>query len=134
VPPPSIHSNVHARPIARDPLPWQIQAMLRNDSGEPVLAIAAAREALTRLPYLKSLNPLASDSQGSANLGKALGDFGMEHWARAYASASYYPLVGGQPLLSGRPVRERLQPQVGAVPGLPQRPDGVRSQRQAGTR
>ncbi|RYF75241.1 MAG: hypothetical protein EOO29_24175, partial [Comamonadaceae bacterium] len=79
----------------RDPLPWQIEAMLRNDSGEPVLAIAAAREALTRLPYLKSLNALASDSQGSANLGKALGDFGMEHWARAYASASYYPLWAG---------------------------------------
>ena len=48
-----------------------------------------------RLPYLKSLNPLASDSQGSANLGKALGDFGMEHWARAYANASYYPLWAG---------------------------------------
>ncbi|WP_298209261.1 FecR domain-containing protein [Acidovorax sp.] len=79
----------------RDPLPWQIEAMLRNDSGEPVQAIAAAREALARLPYLKSLNPLASDSQGSANLGKALGDFGMEHWARAYANASYYPLWAG---------------------------------------
>ncbi|WP_158616814.1 FecR domain-containing protein [Acidovorax sp. FJL06] len=79
----------------RDPWPWQIEAMLRNDSGEPVAAIAAAREALVRLPYLKSLNPLASDSQGSANLGKALGDFGMEHWARAYANASYYPLWAG---------------------------------------
>jgi len=78
-----------------DPLPWQIQAMLQNDSGEPAQAIAAAREALTRLPYLKSLNPLASDSQGSANLGKALGDFGLEHWARAYANASYYPLWAG---------------------------------------
>jgi tetratricopeptide (TPR) repeat protein len=80
---------------ANDPLPWQIEAMLRSDSGDPVQAIAAAREALVRLPYLKSLNPLASDSQGSANLGKALGDFGMEHWARAYASASYYPLWAG---------------------------------------
>eukprot|EP01032_Pedospumella_encystans_P005426 gene5426-6447_t len=39
--------------------------MLRNDSGEPVAAMAVAREALTRLPYLKSLSPLASDSQGS---------------------------------------------------------------------
>ncbi|MDO8283828.1 MAG: tetratricopeptide repeat protein [Rhodoferax sp.] len=78
-----------------DPLPWQIEAMLRNDSGDPTQAIAAAREALVRLPYLKSLNPLASDSQGSANLGKALGDFGMEHWARAYANASYYPLWAG---------------------------------------
>ncbi|MBK9440257.1 MAG: tetratricopeptide repeat protein [Comamonadaceae bacterium] len=79
----------------KDPLPWQIQSMLYNDSGEPAQAMASAREALTRLPYLKSLNPLASDSQGSANLGKALGDIGLEHWARAYASASYYPLWAG---------------------------------------
>lgn len=79
----------------KDPLPWQIESVLRNDEGEPVAAIAAAREALTRLPFLKSLDPLTSDSQGSANLGKALGDFGLEHWARAYASASYYPLWAG---------------------------------------
>jgi len=78
-----------------DPVPWQVESILRNDSGEPEAAIAAAREALTRLPYLKSMNPLASDSQGSANLGKALGDFGLEHWARAYAQQSYYPLWAG---------------------------------------
>ena len=78
-----------------DPLPWQIEAQMRNDSGEPQAAMAAAREALVRLPYLKSLNPLATDSQGSANLGKALGDFGLEHWARAYAQQSYYPLWAG---------------------------------------
>ncbi|EJE51464.1 Flp pilus assembly protein TadD [Acidovorax sp. CF316] len=78
-----------------DPLPWQIESTLHNDSGQPVQAIAAAREALVRLPFLKSLNPLASDSRGSASLGKALGDFGMEHWARAYAAASYYPLWAG---------------------------------------
>ncbi|MFN4117243.1 FecR domain-containing protein [Acidovorax sp.] len=79
----------------KDPLAWQVESMMRNDSGEPEAAIGAAREALARLPYLKSLNPLASDSQGSANLGKALGDFGMEHWARAYAQQSYYPLWAG---------------------------------------
>jgi tetratricopeptide (TPR) repeat protein len=78
-----------------DPLPWQVQSIVLNDSGEPAAAIAASREALTRLPFLKSLNPLATDSQGSANLGKALGDFGLEHWARAYANASYYPLWAG---------------------------------------
>ena len=78
-----------------DPLPWQIESIVRNDSGEPEAAIGAARQALVRLPYLKSLNPLVSDSQGSANLGKALGDFGLEHWARAYAQQSYYPLWAG---------------------------------------
>lgn len=83
------------RADSNDPLPWQIESILRNDGGEPVTAIAAAREALERLPYLKSLNPLASDAQGSANLGKALGDFGLEHWARAYAQQSYYPLWAG---------------------------------------
>lgn len=78
-----------------DPLPWQMRATVLNDQGRPAEAIAASREALARLPYLKSLNALATDSQGSTNLGKALGDFGLEHWARAYAQASYYPLWGG---------------------------------------
>lgn len=78
-----------------DPLPWQMRATVLNDQGRPAEAIAASREALVRLPYLKSLNALATDSQGSTNLGKALGDFGLEHWARAYAQASYYPLWGG---------------------------------------
>ena len=78
-----------------DPLPWQMRATVLNDQGRPAEAIAASREALVRLPYLKSLNALATDSQGSTNLGKALGDFGLEHWARAYAQASYFPLWGG---------------------------------------
>lgn len=79
----------------KDPLPWQIKSILLNDAGEPAAAIAASREALVRLPHLKSLNPLSSDSQGSANLGKALGDFGLEQWARAYAGESYYPFWSG---------------------------------------
>lgn len=78
-----------------DPLPWQIESILRNDDGQAEEAIAAAREALARLPYLKSLQPLVSDSRGSANLGKALADFGLEHWARAYAQQSYDPLWAG---------------------------------------
>jgi tetratricopeptide (TPR) repeat protein len=94
--PAALDSLARARQAdANDPLPWQVQAIILNDSGEPAEAIAASREALRRLPFLKSLNPLATDSQGSANLGKALGDFGMEHWARAYANASYYPLWAG---------------------------------------
>lgn len=78
-----------------DPMPWQIESILRNDAGQAQEAIAAARQALLRLPYLKSLDPLVSDSRGSANLGKALADFGLEHWARAYAQQSYYPLWAG---------------------------------------
>jgi hypothetical protein len=52
------------------PLPWQVESILRNDGGEPEAAIAAAREALAAaLPQVAQ--PLASDAQGSANLGKA---------------------------------------------------------------
>ena len=78
-----------------DPLSWQIEATLRNDQGDAEGAIEAARASLVRLPYLKSLNALSSDSQGNANLGKAFADFGLEHWARSYAQASYYPLWAG---------------------------------------
>ncbi|WP_151705172.1 tetratricopeptide repeat protein [Nitrincola alkalilacustris] len=81
-----------------DPLPWQLRSIIEHDMGTPVAAIQSAREALKRLPYLKSLNQLANDSQGSANLGKVLGDFGLEHWARAYAEASSHPLWAGSHL------------------------------------
>lgn len=89
----SLNRAMQADP--NDPLPWQIRSVIENDSGKPVDAINSAREALIRLPNLKSLNQLANDSQGSANLGKALGDFGLEHWARAYAEASSHPLWAG---------------------------------------
>lgn len=78
-----------------DPLPWQMRSVIESDSGKPVDAIKSAREALLRLPNLKSLNQLSNDSQGSANLGTSLADFGLEHWARAYAEASSHPLWAG---------------------------------------
>lgn len=89
----SLNRAIQADP--NDPLPWQIRSVIENDMGRPVDAINSARESLIRLPYLKSLNQLANDSQGSANLGKAFGDFGLEHWARAYAEASSHPLWAG---------------------------------------
>ena len=63
----------------------------------PEQALAAAREALVRLPWLKSLNPLASDSQGSANLGRP---WGLWHGAlgTGLRRPVVLPALGGEPL------------------------------------
>jgi outer membrane receptor protein involved in Fe transport len=50
------------------------------------------------MPYLKSLNQLANDQQGSANLGQAFAFFGMEDWAASYAQESYTPYWAGSHL------------------------------------
>ena len=61
-------------------VPWlQIPNADTVHIGSIDIDLALDAEALARLPYLKSLNPLASDSQGSASLGKVLADFGLEH-------------------------------------------------------
>jgi len=53
---------------------------------------------MRRLPFLKSLNQLANDQQGSANLGQAFAFMGMEEWARSYAQESYNPFWAGSHL------------------------------------
>ncbi|TCJ14648.1 tetratricopeptide repeat protein [Parasulfuritortus cantonensis] len=82
----------------KDPLPYFMAAMMASDLLEPAAAVDAARQAMARLPYLKSLNQLANDQQGSANLGQAFAFMGMEDWARTYAQASYSPLWAGSHL------------------------------------
>ena len=82
----------------KDPLPDLFESVIRNDLLQPGEALAAARRALTLLPYLKSLNQVANDQKGSANLGSALAAFGLEDWARSYAQDSYYPFWAGSHL------------------------------------
>ncbi len=82
----------------KDPLPHFMAAMIHSDRVRPADAVDAARAALERMPYLKSLNQLANDQQGSANLGQSLAFFGLEDWARAYAQESYSPYWAGSHL------------------------------------
>ncbi|MBS4096089.1 MAG: TonB-dependent receptor [Sulfuricella sp.] len=82
----------------RDPLPHQLTSLIYTDLVEPGKALDAAREALRRMPYLKSLNQLANDQKGAANLGNALAQFGLEDWAMNYAQESYTPFWAGSHL------------------------------------
>ena len=82
----------------KDPLPDLFESLIRNDLLQPGDALVTARRALTLLPYLKSLNQIANDQKGSANLGSALAAFGLEDWARSYAQDSYYPFWAGSHL------------------------------------
>ncbi|MEN9492345.1 MAG: Beta-barrel assembly-enhancing protease, partial [Pseudomonadota bacterium] len=82
----------------KDPLPYLLQSVVHNDALQPGEALAAARKALALLPYLKSLNQIANDQKGGANLGSALAAFGLEDWARSYAQDSYTPFWAGSHL------------------------------------
>ncbi|OGT11845.1 MAG: hypothetical protein A3F73_11190 [Gallionellales bacterium RIFCSPLOWO2_12_FULL_59_22] len=82
----------------KDPLPDLFESLIRNDLLQPGDALVTARRALALLPYLKSLNQIANDQKGSANLGSALAAFGLEDWARSYAQDSYYPFWAGSHL------------------------------------
>ncbi|CAK0752898.1 FecR protein domain-containing protein [Gammaproteobacteria bacterium] len=81
-----------------DPLPYLLTSLIDQDRIEPGASVEAAREALKRMPYLKSLNQLANTQKGSANLGTALAFFGLEEWAESYAQRSYFPFWAGSHL------------------------------------
>jgi tetratricopeptide (TPR) repeat protein len=83
---------------AKDPLPYFMASMIHYDYFEPAEALATGREALRLLPNLKSLNQIANDQKGSANIGEALAFWGMEEWAQSYAQESYYPYWAGSHL------------------------------------
>ncbi|HVO86998.1 MAG TPA: tetratricopeptide repeat protein [Casimicrobiaceae bacterium] len=82
----------------KDPLPYLILSQIYTDLFRAGDAVQASREALQRLPYLKSLNQVANDQQGRANLGFALAFFGLEEWALEIAQQSYYPYSGASHL------------------------------------
>jgi tetratricopeptide (TPR) repeat protein len=83
---------------SRDPLPHLLASLVRIDSIEPALAVQDAREAVRLMPYLKSLNQVANNQAGAANLGNAMAFFGMESWARHIAQESYLPFWAGSHL------------------------------------
>lgn len=87
-----------ARLDPNDPLPHFYAAMIHTDRHEPGEAVAAARRAITLWPKLRSLNQVASDQKGSANLGTTLERFGLEEWALAAAWQAYTPFWGGSHL------------------------------------
>ena len=74
-----------------DPFPYMLASMIYGDHFEAGKAIEEGREAMRRMPYLKSLNQIANDQKGSANLGSALAFFGLEEWAFKYAQNPIIP-------------------------------------------
>lgn len=82
----------------KDPVPYLLLAQIHTDLFQPGDAVEAARAAVQRMPYLKSLNQVANDQKGSANLGASLAFFGMEDWAMELAQQSFYPYWGASHL------------------------------------
>ena len=82
----------------KDPVPYLLLSQVYTDQFRTGDAVQASREAVKRLPYLKSLNQLASNQKGSANFGASLAFFGLEDWALELAQESYYPYWGGSHL------------------------------------
>jgi len=82
----------------KDPLPYMLLTQVYTDLFRAGDAVDASREALKRLPYLKSLNQIANDQQGKANLGYSLAFFGLEDWALELAQDSYNAFSGASHL------------------------------------
>src|SRR5260221_13888165 len=82
----------------KDPLPYLLMSIIRLDRIEPGYAVAEAQQALERIPFLKSLNQVADNQKGVANVGAPLAAMGLEAWARSAAHESYLPFWGGSHL------------------------------------
>lgn len=82
----------------RDPLPHVMLGLIASDQMNLGQAVDAARDAQERMPYLKSLNQILTNQKGNANVGNALADFGMDEWARQYATSGYSPWWAGSHL------------------------------------
>ena len=82
----------------RDPLPHVMLGLIATDQLDLGKAVEASRDAQERMPYLKSLNQILTNQKGNANVGNALADFGMDEWARQYATSGYSPWWAGSHL------------------------------------
>jgi Flp pilus assembly protein TadD len=82
----------------KDPLPHLLQSRIQGDALEYGQSIRSAQRAIQLMPNLKSINQLANDQKGSANLGRSLADFGLEDWANHHAISSYSPYWAGSHL------------------------------------
>ena len=82
----------------KDPLPYLFLTQVYTDLFRAGDAVDASREALKRLPYLKSLNQVANNQQGTTNLGYSLAFFGLESWALEIAQQSYSPYLASSHL------------------------------------
>lgn len=85
----------------RDPVPFQLASMIQADLLEPGDALASAREAVARLPYVKSLDAIANNLRGTSNLGAPLAQLGLEAWSLKNAHDSFDPLWAGSHLFLG---------------------------------
>jgi hypothetical protein len=85
----------------KDPFPHMLRSIVHSDAFSPTSAIAAGRTARDLLPYLKSLNQVANNQKGTANLGNAFAFFGLEEWANSLAQESYFPYWAGSHLFLG---------------------------------
>ncbi|HIJ90374.1 MAG: tetratricopeptide repeat protein [Desulfobulbaceae bacterium] len=81
-----------------DPLPHLLQSVVEADALDYGASVKSAGEAQERMPYLKSLNQVANNQKGNANLGSSLAGFGMEEWATYYADEAYSPYWAGSHL------------------------------------
>jgi Flp pilus assembly protein TadD len=82
----------------RDPVPYVYLGMVQSDALDPGASIESSRKAQERMPYLRSLNQVANNQKGSANLGSSLTAFGLEEWADYYATQAYSDYWGGSHL------------------------------------
>lgn len=83
-----------------DPLPYFYEAQIQRDALNPMAAIAAARSAMERFGFVKSLGPIATDKQGNASLGAAYALFGLESWAKRIAVETQHPFFAGSYLFT----------------------------------
>ncbi|HSS27430.1 MAG TPA: FecR domain-containing protein, partial [Usitatibacter sp.] len=81
-----------------DPLPYLLESVIHLDRIEPGAAVGEAQQALARIPYLKSVNQVADNQKGVANVGAPLAFMGLELWARSAAQESYLPFWGASHL------------------------------------